>query len=423
MDHMLPQGWNSTPLINLADYFNGAAFNEKHWSKDGLPIIRIEQINNPEAETDKYAGAVLPANYIDTGDLIFSWSATLKVVIWNSGPAVLNQHLYKVVPKKMIDLELLRHILDFNMDRLAGQSQGSTMRHVTRKELSRFKVIHPVDHRIQKKIALILQTIDRAIEQTEALIDKYQQIKAGLMHDLFTRGIGPDGQLRPPREQAPHLYQQTPIGWIPKEWEVMTIGDLAASFKGSTVIGPFGSDLIMSDYRSEGVPVIFVRDVKESGFHWVSDVFVSEEKAQRLFSHRVNAGDVLATKMGLPPCVSAVYPSGMAMGIITADMIRMTVDPNKADSHWLSMSINQDRVKRQVAAITAGVTRPKVTLSDFRKLKIATPSKIEQRKIRAILERHSRFLESEIKDVTNLQETKSGLMHDLLTGKVDIKID
>ena len=39
------------------------------------------------------------------------------------------------------------------------------------------------------------------------------------MHDLFTRGIGPDGQLRPPREQAPELYQETPIGWIPKEWE------------------------------------------------------------------------------------------------------------------------------------------------------------------------------------------------------------
>ena len=69
------------------------------------------------------------------------------------------------------------------------------------------------------KIARILQTIDQAIEKTEALIEKYQQIKAGLMHDLFTRGIGADGKLRPPREQAPELYQQTPIGWIPKEWD------------------------------------------------------------------------------------------------------------------------------------------------------------------------------------------------------------
>ena len=93
----LPTSWRSDVLINLADYHNGAAFNSKHWARDGLPIIRIEQINNPDAETDKYSGRVLPSNFIDTGDLIFSWSATLKVVKWNAGPAVLNQHLYKVV--------------------------------------------------------------------------------------------------------------------------------------------------------------------------------------------------------------------------------------------------------------------------------------------------------------------------------------
>ena len=57
------------------------------------------------------------------------------------------------------------------------------------------------------------------IEQTETLIAKYQQIKAGLMHDLFTRGVTPDGKLRPTRAEAPQLYQESPLGWIPKEWE------------------------------------------------------------------------------------------------------------------------------------------------------------------------------------------------------------
>jgi type I restriction enzyme S subunit len=64
----------------------------------------------------------------------------------------------------------------------------------------------------------VLSSIDAAIEKAEALIDKYQQLKAGLMQDLFTRGVLPDGELRPPREQAPELYQETAIGWIPKEW-------------------------------------------------------------------------------------------------------------------------------------------------------------------------------------------------------------
>jgi len=78
----------------------------------------------------------------------------------------------------------------------------------------------------QQRIVEILTTIDEGIEQAEALIAKTQQIKAGLMHDLFTRGVTPDGQLRPPREEAPQLYKESPLGWIPKEWHVAAIGAL-----------------------------------------------------------------------------------------------------------------------------------------------------------------------------------------------------
>ena len=77
----------------------------------------------------------------------------------------------------------------------------------------------------QRRIAEILSTLDEAIEQTEALIAKHQQIKAGLMHDLFTRGVTPDGHLRPTREQAPDLYKESSLGLIPKEWKVVSIAD------------------------------------------------------------------------------------------------------------------------------------------------------------------------------------------------------
>ena len=77
----------------------------------------------------------------------------------------------------------------------------------------------------QQRIAEILTTVDEAIEQTEALIAKTQQIKAGLMHDLFTRGVTPDGQLRPPRSEAPQLYKESPLGWIPKEWDSRLLDD------------------------------------------------------------------------------------------------------------------------------------------------------------------------------------------------------
>ncbi len=78
----------------------------------------------------------------------------------------------------------------------------------------------------QRRIAEILSTVDEAIEQTEALIAKYQQIKAGLMHDLFTRGVTPDGHLRPTRTQAPHLLQR-----IPPRLDSEGVGDSTARFR------------------------------------------------------------------------------------------------------------------------------------------------------------------------------------------------
>jgi type I restriction enzyme S subunit len=80
----------------------------------------------------------------------------------------------------------------------------------------------------QRCIAAIFSTLDEVIEQTVAFIEKYQQIKVGLMHDLFTRGITPDGRLRPLHSEAPQLYRESPLGWIPMEWATFTVGEMFA---------------------------------------------------------------------------------------------------------------------------------------------------------------------------------------------------
>jgi type I restriction enzyme S subunit len=87
----------------------------------------------------------------------------------------------------------------------------------------------------QRRVATILTSVDRQIEQTEAIIAKYRQIKVGMMHDLFTRGINPaTGQLRPSPQEAPALYRESSLGMIPTEWEVEKIGDFFSTFAGGT---------------------------------------------------------------------------------------------------------------------------------------------------------------------------------------------
>lgn len=168
---------------------------------------------------------------------------------------------------------------------------------------------------------------------------------------------------------------------------IIHIGDLAAPTRNGCVIGPFGSDLKTSDFTDFGVPVVFVQNVRPGIFNGSRKRFVSVEKAETLAYHQVVPGDLVITKMGLPPCVAAIYPDTEPPGIVTADIIKLSVDPAKADPRYVMHYLNSPYAKREIARITFGVTRPKVTLADFRRIGIQLPSIEEQRRIAAILDK------------------------------------
>jgi type I restriction enzyme S subunit len=201
---------------------------------------------------------------------------------------------------------------------------------------------------------------------------------------------------------------------LPQDWCSVSLVDLALNQPGSTTIGPFGSDLLAGDYQASGVPVVFVRDISESGFRWISDVYVTPAKARALAAHSVRGGDLLLTKMGLPPCIAAIYPNEMPDGIITADIVRVRPDVNIVNPKWLACVINHESTRRQVRGITGGVTRPKVTLADVRSLKFRLPPLAEQRRIAEILD----TLDSQVTRLENIAATsemvRRGVLADLL---------
>ena len=409
------KGWINDKLSNVADYYNGVAFKPEDWAEDGLPIIRIEQITNDNAETDKFNGFLKPCNKVDNGDLIFSWSATLKVVVWSKGPGALNQHLYKVVPKVGMHPILLRYILEFNMDKLAGLSQGSTMKHVTRRELSRFDVAFPINAENQLRIATILQIIGQAIERTEALIKKYQQIKAGVMHDLFTRGITADGKLRPPKEQAPELYKETPIGWIPKDWEVRPLSELTSKIVDGVHHTP--------NYVEYGIPFVTVKNLTASSDIDFSNLNYIDEKTHRECYARADpkAGDVLVTKDGTLGVCRIVKDGMPEFSIfVSVALLRVTTE---LTAEWLHFFFESGAYLTQLGFLSSGTGLKHIHLEHFRKFQISLPSLKEQ----ALINKKVSILEDKVatekRVLIKLMKQKMGLMHDLLTGKVPVKVN
>jgi len=149
----------------------------------------------------------------------------------------------------------------------------------------------------------------------------------------------------------------------------------------SLAIGPFGSDLKVSDYTSSGVPLIFVRNIRSGSFSDISTKYISSIKAKELAAHKVQSRDVLITKMGDPPGDARIYPENVPDGIITADCIKMSLNPLIANPNYIEHAINSRLVKNQIYGITMGVAQSKISLARFKKIGIPLPPIEEQHEI------------------------------------------
>ena len=128
----VPEGWEKKPISQLGEYLNGFAFKPSDWQESGKPIIKIKEMGNGvNNDTPRNNGERVPAKYlVKAGDLLFSWSATLMVIVWSGEEGWLNQHLFKVTPAKGIGREFLLQSISNTIEEFQNLTTGSTMKHV-----------------------------------------------------------------------------------------------------------------------------------------------------------------------------------------------------------------------------------------------------------------------------------------------------
>ena len=165
---------------------------------------------------------------------------------------------------------------------------------------------------------------------------------------------------------------------LPNGWGWATIEQISSDAKHSLAIGPFGSDLKVSDYRDAGTPLVFVRNIRAGQYGGTRTKYISSEKAAELYAHSVIPGDVLITKMGEPPGDADVYPDNQPAGVITADCIKVSCWPGLLKPDYLKAAINSYIGQRQIKPITQGVAQKKVSLGRFSGIAIPIPPAAEQ---------------------------------------------
>jgi len=167
---------------------------------------------------------------------------------------------------------------------------------------------------------------------------------------------------------------------IPTSWAWVFPEGIAAIDSYSLGIGPFGSNLKVSDYKTDGMPLIFVRHITSGNFD-LDSKYVSQEKFEELLPHSAKPLDLLITKMGDPPGDCEIYPQGRKQGIITSDCLKFRVWDNFINRKFYKYCTNSNLIKKQLGLITKGVAQKKISLERFKSLKFPLPSLEEQEQI------------------------------------------
>lgn len=219
------------PLASLASYVNGYPFKPDSFSDSGVPVIRIKQLNDPAADLDRYPGTAPQRHHIAAGDLIFSWSGSLSVAIWDREPAYLNQHLFKVVPHAGIDKNWLRYAIDWSIEHFTSLMHGSAMTHITQPMMREVRVPTPPLAE-QRRIADFLDDQVTRIDNTIAARTHEQDLVA----ELYSSKLGEFWHCLAAQHgtvRLGYLLARMEQGWSPDaeareaedaEWAVMRAG-------------------------------------------------------------------------------------------------------------------------------------------------------------------------------------------------------
>lgn len=241
------------------------------------------------------------------------------------------------------------------------------------------------DLKEQKAIGSLLRLIDEAIARTEAVIVKLKQVRAGLLHDLLTRGLDEHGQLRDPIAH-PEQFKDSPIGKIPSGWRV--------SILGAELPLQRGFDITVAEQRQGEVPVVSSSGI--TSYH--NEAMVSGPGV--VTGRKGKLGDVYYIDRPFWPHDTTLW----------------VTDFRGNSEKFAALLLNQMRLERFDAATSV----PTLNRNFVHPLPVALPSRTEQERLVAVVEAWDGCLYRESKWLAKLRNLHVGLSADLLAGRVRV---
>lgn len=432
---VLPSDWQAATIDQLAIRVGSGVTptgGSEVYTESGVTFIRSQNVTNNGLSLDDVAFISQRTHEQMSASEVYPFDVLLNItgasigrccfLPEGIGPTNVNQHVCAIrFPKPDThDAKFLASVLASPI----GQSQifrlnaGGNREGLNYQQLRSFRVPWP-PKKVRRAVSEILTTVDEAMEQTEALVGKLEQMKAGLMHDLFTRGVTPDGHLRPTRQEAPQLYHETPLGWIPKEWEVKPFRSVLSAnlqngyFKKPELVGRGFKLVNVSElYQPLGI------DTEQAD---VERVEASPADYQR---YGVAEGDLFFTRSSL--VLTGIAHCNVMLKLheptlFECHVIRAKPDLREADPAYLGLYFQTASARRELMARAKHTTMTTISQPDILAVPILKPPLDEQKRISKSIATNMAAIHAEELLLAKLRQQKQGLMQDLLTGRVPVR--
>ena len=338
------------------------------------------------------------------GDIVFPCVGTIgnAAVIDRDDKYHINQNIAKITPNKNINSNFLVQYLlsDFCKKEIFRFNATTSQPNVLVGSLRKFRIPIPPNIEEQQKIASILTTVDDKLENIESQITQFTQLKKGLMQQLLTKGIG-------------HTeYEDSALGMIPKGWKVVKIDELGRFVNGGT---PKTNNY---EYWNGNINWCTPTEITAlKGYKYIKNTNrkITEEGLK-------NSGAQLIPNNSLLVCTRAtIGDCAINIGEFTTNQGFKSIIPNlNTNTEFLYYLICA--IKPKLIMQSSGSTFLEISKTAFESIKIALPPLPEQQQIAYILTSVDDKLELLQNQKSEFASLKKGLMEQLLTGKVRVKV-
>lgn len=343
-------------ITDVCDFQGGTQPPKNEWKKDltegYIRMLQIRDFTQPEKNNIEYILELKKTKKCNKEDILIGRYGASIGKICTGLKGAYNVALIKTIPNlSILDRSYLLYILKSTSFQNFIQNIGSRAAQAgfNKEDLENFQFPLP-SLATQKKIAAILDQADQLRQLNKELLQKYDTLSQSLFLDMF----GVENTRR-------------------KEWKEKKIEDIAENKKGSMRTGPFGSDLLHSEFVKEGISVLGIDNAVLNKFQWKERRYITPEKYEKLKRYTIFPQDVIITIMGTVGRV-AVVPEQVGIAINTKHLAAITLNKEVANPEFIAFSLHSDpSILWQIKNKGRGAIMTGLNLTIIKGLKLKLP--------------------------------------------------